>query len=390
MKKVLVISCFFGEVNTNRPYLAYRYFHTNNFYTKVIYSKFDHLSKSYRNLHNENYIGINPIPYRRNISIFRILSHIDFSIKVKKYINIENPDLIYINLPPNFLGYIIVKNAKKNKIKTIVDVIDIWPESLPLSQGVFKLFDKTIGMIWRGFRDYTLKKGDFVITESNYFKEKIESEKIDKITVIPLCKIDHINKDLNGFYIKNNEELSIAYLGAINNIYDFDSLIKICDSLKDIRKVKLYIIGDGERRSFLLNELEKKDIEYNYFGKVFDEEKKWDILSRCCFGFNGYKEITEVALSYKSIEYMSYGLPIINSAKGDTFYLVENEKIGINYSANNMNEIISKLKSIDFESINSMKKNSRLLYEKNFSWIYYKKEMDKVISDIKRNGNKSL
>jgi len=49
------------------------------------------------------------------------------------------------------------------------------------------------------------------------------------------------------------------------------------------------LIGDGERKDWLLSVLKESNIKYTYFGKIFEEEKKKEILSKCDFGFNGYK-----------------------------------------------------------------------------------------------------
>lgn len=380
MKKALVISCFFNKNNTSRPYLAYKYL-SEKLETKIIYSEFSHTTKEYEIIEGDELIGVKAKRYNKNISINRVISHIDFSIKVKKIIKKEKPDLIYIAIPPNILGYVVVSVAKKMKIKTIIDIVDIWPEALPIPKYINKIMELTIGLVWKNLRSYCINKSDYIISESDYFKEKIKSNKY--IDVIHLCKLQDIDNTLkNKIPYKRSNDLTIGYLGAMNNIYDFDSLIEICKRMKETRNIKLSIIGDGERRKWLLNELSKFNIEYEYFGKIFDEEQKRRILSKCDFGFNGYKDTTEVALSYKSIDYLSYGIPLINSAKGDTWNFIEKEKIGINYYKSDIDSIIYKLNQISRDEIISMKNNSLSIFINNFSWNKYTEKMEEVFISL--------
>ena len=100
-KKLVIVSCFFDKVNTSRPYLAYEFFLKKYSDVKVIYSDFNHSEKKYRIYEEEAFIPIKTKPYVKNISISRVISHILFSISVKKTLKNEKPDIIYVASPPN-------------------------------------------------------------------------------------------------------------------------------------------------------------------------------------------------------------------------------------------------------------------------------------------------
>lgn len=379
MKKALVISCFFEMTDTSRPYLAYKYL-SEKVQTKIIYSKFSHTTKKYRIIEGEDLIGIKPKKYKKNISVNRVISHIDFSIKVKKIIKKENPDLIYVAIPPNILGYTVILLSHKMGIKTIVDIVDIWPEALPIPSPINMILNLTVGKLWKSLRSYCINRSDCIISESEYFKKKLKLN--EDVNVIHLCKLEN-NIDISNRYKiidKNYTKITIGYLGSMNSIYDFDSLIEICKKIKKYRDIKLVIIGDGERKEWLLDQLDKFDVEYEYFGKIFDEQEKYKILSKCDFGFNGYKDSTEVALSYKSIDYLSYGIPLINSAKGDTWELVKNENIGINYTSSDIDEIIEYIKNLNQKDIICMKESAFNIFVSKFSWSKYREEMDRILN----------
>ena len=63
---------------------------------------------------------------------------------------------------------------------------------------------------------------------------------------------------------------------------------------------------------------------------------------------------TEVALSYKSVDYLSFGLPLINSAKHETMRL-RTQDAGFNFDDNQIGVLVNKLSKISYEDIIKMK-----------------------------------
>ena len=107
-----------------------------------------------------------------------------------------------------------------------------------------------------------------------------------------------------------------------------------------------------------MDKLTSLDITYLDHGASFNEQLKEEVLSTCWFGFNGFKKETEVGLSYKSIDYLSYGVPLLNSLGSDTFELVANEGVGFNFSCDNLDSLIEKLSLLSTADI--------LNYEESF------------------------
>lgn len=100
-------------------------------------------------------IPLKTLSYKRNISFFRIFSHIIFALKTKEVIKKEKPDLIYVAIPPNVAAYSAIKIASKNKkTKIIIDIVDIWPETLPIPIVCKKYFNFLVGWVWKYLRNY--------------------------------------------------------------------------------------------------------------------------------------------------------------------------------------------------------------------------------------------
>lgn len=377
MRKVLIVSCFIDKTKNARPYLAYKFFR-NNYNTKVVYSEFSHTFKKYIKYEDENFIPVKTLGYKRNISFSRILSHIIFALKIKGIIKKEKPDLIYVTIPPNATAYSATKIANKNKkTKVIIDIVDIWPETLPIPILYKRYFNFFIGWFWKYLRNYALQRADYIVCQSDYFKQKL-ALKGNNVQVIHLAKIIKYREKAT-VDVAFGKVIKIAYLGSMNTITDFDTLLKISKT-PGLNNIEITLIGDGEKKDWLLSTLKENNIKYTYFGKIFEEEKKKEILSKCDFGFNGYKSNTEVALSYKSIDYLHYGLPLINSAKNDTWDCVEKYSIGFNYNENTIDQLIENLKTLKSKELEKMKKNAYQCFLENFTWDKYEAQMSDVLN----------
>lgn len=377
--EVAIISCFCIKSDNCRPYLAYKYF-KENYDVKIIYSNFNHSEKQYKIYNDTDMIPIHSLSYEKNVSLKRIVSHIKFSLDALKELKKHKPNLVYVHMPPNILGMIITQYCRSNKIEVMCDVVDLWPEAFPISGKIGRVFNYTFGIVWRGLRNYSLQWSTYCIAESEYFINKFLNKY--KVKLVNLSKI---GKAISYNNEVDKHKIIIGYLGSISNIYDFESLISICNKIKLNKDLEVKIVGDGEKREWLLRELKNNNIKYNYYGKVFEEKQKQEILRQCTFGYNGYKQSTEVALSYKSLDYLYYGIPLINSTKGDTSYLVEKYNIGFNFNHDNINEVSDRISQLNEKDIIDMKKKCIEVFNSMFSWESYKKAMDNIIKSNYKN-----
>jgi glycosyltransferase involved in cell wall biosynthesis len=103
-------------------------------------------------------------------------------------------------------------------------------------------------------------------------------------------------------------------------------------------QVQLFVIGEGDRQKWLISELERRKIHYQFYGAVFDSTRLAEILRSCHVGFNGYINTT-AAFSYKAVTYFAAGLPIINSMTGDLQYLVKKHELGENYEGGDRKQL---------------------------------------------------
>jgi len=325
--KVLIVSPFFEEnPSISRPSFVNQVLIDAGFKTKVLTSEFSHASKKIRVIRDATLIKT--IKYKNNKSIIRFISHFVLSWKFSIYVllNYRHFDRIYITLP---FGLTALISSLLCKDKLIVDIVDYWPGSLPFSKKL-RCFLFPLFKTWERMNFLSVSRASAVISLSSTFLKEAGVQKKGK--QILLGAID------NSYLINHHESnmLRILYVGNVGTLYDFETLISaiIATNLK----VKLDIVGDGDRVEWLKNALLENGIEFTFHGIVYDEKILVNIINNIDIGFNGFVSTT-ASLSYKSVMYMSYGLPIINSMNGDLWDFVKEQNLGFNYCAGDVQHL---------------------------------------------------
>lgn len=369
MKRAAVVTCF--ESNEERTSFVIETLQNKGFETIGITTSFSHIRKEKRTDKKEFYHQIDTKPYYRNLSVRRLISHRDFARKAFRCLDEFDPELIWVCVPANSL----ISEAKKYKdrhpkVKIIIDVIDMWPESMPLGT-MKKMLPFTI---WRNIRNNSINCADALVTECDYYKQILKNEYHGQVKTIHWArdnKAEEYELDLP------KDKLSLVYIGSINNIIDIDEMGRLIESSE--MPVILHVIGNGESKERLLDSLKTK-CELVYYGTVYDPVEKQKIFAKCHAGLNIYKEGLYIGLTVKSIDYFNYGLPIINSIQGDTRSLIEEYGVGFNvnkYSRLNAEEIIKKREN-----------NSKIIkvYKNYFTKGVFVKRVNEVIDYVMNNS----
>lgn len=367
MKKAVLISCF--NWYEKRLFFIRQELIKKGYDVVVLLSDYDHIKKNV--LENRflecEYVSV-PF-YKKNISLTRAKSHFAFGHSINERLEEIKPDFIYALVPPNNVGYYCSRYKKNNpKTKLIIDVIDLWPESMTIPLLKYNV----LALLWKKLRQRALLSADRVVLECDYYKQVLSADLVDeKTSVLRLfsefkCS-DLIFADECQMTYRtqiNNQKISFAYLGSLNSIIDYDAILAILNSLILLGfYVEFQIIGEGSERKRFIEKLKKIGVNVIYYGMIFDTSKKIQLLSHCDFAFNMMKNSVAVGLTMKSIDYFSIGLPIINTIKGDTWELVEAESIGFNFSGD-IDDFVVFCKEVD---INVLRKNVRKMFFKYFT-----------------------
>jgi hypothetical protein len=369
-RRALVLAAFFStEMNANRS-VSVASVLAELAAVDVVTTNFDHWTKKRPKAAQiapfERISYLKTLPYRSNISIMRLISHLLFSVRAAAFFlkHRQRYDIVYVTLPLNLLAWFILRSAPAQC--KIVDVIDIWPDVLPFPRPLVRLFRPLFAM-WRQLFNHAVRKADVMLAVSDTF-------------YVEALKFVNAGCQHRRFYIGDvklqclgpkENVLTIAYVGNIGHLYDFETLL---DVMEDAKPVQLFIVGAGDRQDWLLSELKRRGLPHQYFGVVYDPAGLANILCRAHVGFNGYLN-TSAAFSYKANTYFAAGLPILNSMRGDLHDLVDRLGLGLNYSGGDRTTLKRCLAALNEGRLSSMSQNCSRFFDAELERGAIRREM---------------
>ena len=261
--------------------------------------------------------------YRGN-GLSRVLGMFDYYFNVKKACKqYPRPDVIIGSSVHPLACVAAIHLSKRYSCKNIVEIRDLWPESIVaysskwsrnnpliklLYQGekwIYKHADKII-MTWPGGYDYIINKG---------WGKVISKDKVVHVS-------NGVDIESFNFYIKkypfkdsdlDSSHKKFVYTGSIRKVNNLEMLISAAEKIQN-EDVLLLIFGDGDEKTRLQEIVETKKLKNILFkGRV---EKKYipSILSQCDVSIlhNSSTELDRYGQSQnKFFEYLASGHPIL-------------------------------------------------------------------------------
>lgn len=374
-KKAYLISA--SDHYSHRFAAVDRHLRLRGYDTTYITSDFDHTKKAVFSCSVPGCVQLHARPYKKNLSVDRILSHYEFARETFRYLEAlkEEPDVIVVLLPPNFLAHYCGKYKKRHpKVKLIFDIFDLWPETFP--SGKLKKLLAPVFDVWAWLRDHNLLAADYVTTECEMFRQRLGLSDDRSETVY--LSAEPLGKP-NCDPVLREDGFDLCYLGAINNVIDIPAICGLIGALVKVKPVTLHIIGQGERQQELIDGAKASGAEVVFYGAVYEETQKKAILGKCHFGLNIMKSSVCIGLTMKSVDYFRYGLPIINTIPADTEQLVAAFGIGIHLDEAGLNRLLE----ISNEECLEMRKNVNVVFDRYFSSaaidVKYQALLDRIL-----------
>lgn len=319
--------------------LLYDFLKAQGHEVTVFASDYLHAEKTKRSSTPRHYRLIETLPYRRNISLQRLYSHWRFSRDAFRQIREMSADLLYLVVPQNANAAIAGAYRKCHpEAKIIIDIVDMWPESLPVGGT-----DRFPFSLWAAVRDRHLHEADLVLLECDYYRERLGKRLHGvKNMTFPWLRqhtewTSRYREDNVGGAVQPDgarKTLQLCYLGAVNNIIDLDAIEALLKALQAFEygcAVTLHLIAVGERKAELVQRVQTAGAEVVDHGPIYDAAKLQKIMDDCDYGLNLMKSTVCVGLSMKLVDYLAAGLPVINNLPGDSRELMEEGHCGLQW-----------------------------------------------------------
>lgn len=347
---------------------------------EIVTSSFCHVKKQQRDISNTKINNIkityiNEPGYKKNVSINRIFSHKFLSLNLKHYLKEINykPDVIYCSVPSLNFAEEAIKFAKKNNIRFILDIQDLWPEAFKMAINIPIISDIIFFPMMRKANYIYSNADELVAVSETYLNRALQVNKKSKhnYSVFLGTDLDYFdNCLLKNKIVFNDDYIRIAYVGTLGTSYDLTNVITAIKLLydKNIKNIKFIVMGSGPLKDKFEKHAMECGISYEFTGRL-DYPKMVGLLGSCDICVNPIISTASQSIINKVGDYAAASLPVINTENCQEYKnLLEKYEAGFNCINENPKDISEKIELLinDKKKRASMGKGNRKLAEDYF------------------------
>ncbi|MFT0602936.1 glycosyltransferase family 4 protein [Bacillus cereus] len=341
MKKILMVTQnFYPEIGSasNRMKNIYLELNERGYDVKILTSDPSYpnrnLYKDSSYWYDENIekdiVRIHPKTRKYTRNLFRrLILYIEVAFRLILAIckDKEKYDYIFVSTPSIFIPVAGMFAKRKMKAKLIVDVRDLWPDSL-IGIG---FFNKNWILKFAYKLEYKIyHAADNIIINSKGFYSYISSTGIapNRISFMPNSLTE---KELSTVPKKNiSDQLTVIYTGNIGLAQDIEKLILIAEHLKEYKNISFKIIGYGYQKKELGESIEAKQLPNM---QLIEPKNREDTLAEIVDADIAYvslveKDVFKKVLPGKVMDYMSMRKPIVADVAGYAKEVIEDAQCG--------------------------------------------------------------
>lgn len=328
-----------------------------------------------------------PIIPRKTGMVYRFLNYYSFVFSSWKYLRKmkEDYDVVFINqLSPVMMAEAGLRWAKKNKRKSVLYCLDLWPESLLVggvgkSSPIYRFFLHVSKSIYR--------RADTILVSSNAFADYFrETLGIADKTIRWLPQYAEGLFDTLPEPQGKRKGLNVLLAGNIGTLQSVETVVEAARLLKDDPGIHIHIVGGG--------------ISLDKCTKMAEGLEN--------ITFHGRHDISEMPAFYamadamlvtlvkdpglsanlpgKVQSYMAAGKPVIGSINGETARVIRDAECGLCSPAEDPAALANVMRQMaaEPEKLKVYGENARNYYHNNFRKEYFISELTKVLEETCR------
>ena len=347
-----------------------------NYPSGAIYKDFKKNKKKFNYLQNIEILRV-PIISRGNTKLFLVANYISFflsSIFLSLY-KLKNRkfDLVFTSqYSPVFIGLTSIFICKLKKIKHVIWVQDLWPETL-LDLKILK--KKGIPyLILKKIVNYIFCNSDYIFAQSVEFIKIIRKNyKLKNILYLPNWAEDIFLKSQKK-KIKNlkNNKLNLVFTGNIGQAQDFNSIINAAKLLKGEKNIYWRIYGDGRMYNEVKDNVKRYRLNKNF---IFYGKKPLNQMPKILNSSDALiitmvkSKFLNKTIPGKFQAYLTAKKPIIGMIDGVTNNIIKMNNIGVTSKSGDFRGFVKNIYKIYKSSLskrNYYGQNAYQFYLKNY------------------------
>jgi glycosyltransferase involved in cell wall biosynthesis len=297
--------------------------------------------------------------------------------------------IIAANYSPITAAYPAIVFKKRHKLKLILWVQDLWPESIRAASNIKSGFvDKLLLSIVKNI----YKNSDHIVVSNSGFTESIIQKGVSekKISFIPnwaedLYEDENLIDD-SKFRILIPEGFIVMFAGNIGEAQDFDSIVKAATLTKHFENIKWIIIGDGRKREWLKKEIESQKLSSTFFlidRYPMEEMPNFFVHADVALATLKNEYIFSLTIPAKVQSYMAFGVPIVTMLTGAGNRIINEAKCGLTSESSDYNKLAENIiyaSSLSKIELSEMGNNGKEYYQKNFAKKIVIESFNKILN----------
>jgi len=276
---------------------------------------------------------------------------------------------------PFIQAFPVVMWAKIFKIKSLVNVQDLWPESIAavgikLPNIYIKILKLLVGYIYRN--------SDLLLVQSKKFIEHIEKYKYRKVIYWPNSFLPIENSSLIKDPLPINNNRTFLYAGNIGKAQNLDNILSAFSS---INTANLIILGDGSQKDYLLNKYAMcKNIKFLDRVSPADAQLYMKLADILVLSLES-SYIFNLTIPNKLQAYLYSGKPILGICSGVSAEIICESKSGLvsNFDINEIKKNIIKFIDRNDKELSLMGKSGFAYYHSEFNHELLIDQLEKLI-----------
>jgi len=285
----------------------------------------------------------------------RIANYISYMISATiRGFFVQDVDIVIATSPQFFCGWAGVLLHWLRKWPFILEIRDIWPESIVTVGAMRK--SRTISFL-EVLEKKMYEAADHIVAVGDGYKQRImikgiESEKIS--VIINGVDLERFQLKTGGNSAKQKygaeNKFVCSYIGTVGMAHGLEVVLKaarICKS-KNIDDIIFWILGDGAKKEELENQAKMEKLDQVFFTGRLPKEEMPSIVasSDCCLVHLRGSELFSTVIPSKIFEIMAMNIPIIMAVKGEAQEIVTKGKAGVVMEPDDPESLISCISQI--------------------------------------------
>jgi glycosyltransferase involved in cell wall biosynthesis len=265
---------------------------------------------------------------------------------------LDKPEVVIATSPQLLVGLAGWWIAKLNNVPFILEIRDLWPESLA-AVGVGKP-DSMLHRALSRLAGFLYGKAHQIVIVSAGFRERlvrhwrVPNEKISLVPngvetqlFSPQAHDHELTKSLNG-----EGKFVVSYIGTLGMAHGLETVIAAAERLQHCTPEILFlIVGDGAERERIVALATSKGLANVRFISQQAREKipAYICASDACLVTLKKSEIFETVVPSKMLEFMSSGRPVILAVDGHARSIIESSGAGIYVPPENPDALVEAI-----------------------------------------------